>query len=167
VTQLLDLFGFISVMLRGLTLSFEALTIGGVIFLLVIARQKHTAPLLPLFAGLLAITSICSVWLNATILRVTTNLSWPDVISAPFGIAGALIITGGLGIIVFARTPGSRVACPIACAPILAGSIMNSHSFARLVHQRIAMALTGVHHLAGAAWIGGLLYLLLTLRKVR
>jgi putative copper resistance protein D len=41
---------------------------------------------------------------------------------------------------------------------------MNSHSFARLEHRWILMAVTLIHHLAGAAWIGGLPYLVIALR---
>ena len=39
VAQLLDIFAFVSVLLRGMTLAFEALTVGGVIFVLAIARE--------------------------------------------------------------------------------------------------------------------------------
>jgi hypothetical protein len=36
MTQLLEIFGYLSVLLRGLMLAFEALTVGGVLFILLI-----------------------------------------------------------------------------------------------------------------------------------
>jgi hypothetical protein len=39
VAKFLDIFAFVSVLLRGMTLAFEALTVGGVIFALAIARE--------------------------------------------------------------------------------------------------------------------------------
>ena len=39
MTVLLDIFGFLSVLLRGLQMAFEALTVGGVIFLTGIAAH--------------------------------------------------------------------------------------------------------------------------------
>ena len=166
MTQLLDLYGFISVLLRGLTLSFEALTVGGIIFLLAVARHVLATRALTWFALLLMLTTISSTYLNAVILAATANLSWAEASSAPFCMAGALMATGALVAVIFIRTRWASVAGPFACVLILAGSVMNSHSFARIVHQRSAMALTWVHHLAGAAWIGGMLYLLLTLRNL-
>ncbi len=166
MTQLLDIFGFLSVLLRGLTLSFEALAIGGVVFLLAITRSEPALRAVVWFAGLLAAVEACSVALNGAILAGTTGMSWSELAGASFCISGLLIVAGALGIAFFARTPLVRALCPICCALILAGSVMNSHSFARIDYRWTAMALTGVHHLAGAAWIGGMLYLLLTLRRL-
>ncbi len=167
MAQLLDIFGYLSVLLRGLTLSFEALSVGGVIFLLVVARSEPTLHVLSCFAGLLAIAQVCSVGLNCAILAGTTDMKWVDMAGATFCISGALIIAGAAGVGVSARTCLARVTCPVACALITAGSVMGSHSFARIEHRWVAMMLTSLHHLASAAWIGGLLYLLITLRMVR
>ena len=53
MAQLLEIFGFASVLLRGLTLSFEALVIGGVVFLLFVARSRSVRRPLAWFAGCL------------------------------------------------------------------------------------------------------------------
>jgi len=166
VAQLLDIFGFISVVLRGLSLSFEALTVGGVIFLLVVFRSEAALRALPWFAGLLAIVQVCNVGLNGAILAGTTGMNWTEVAGAGFCISGALMVTGAAGIVAFARTRPARAAYLIACLLISAGSVMNSHSIARVEHRWIAVSFTALHHLAGAAWIGGLFYLLITLRQL-
>jgi copper resistance protein D len=172
VAQFLDIFGFLSVLLRGLTLAFEALTVGGVIFLLLIARpivdqRLVNAPLrlLTWSSILLAVTAICAVASNSAILIGSTDLRWISVAGAGFWRAGAMTVAGAAGAMIFARTARARIVCPIACALILSGSLMTSHSFARVEHRGILLALTLLHHLAAAAWIGGLPYLLLTLRR--
>jgi len=108
VTQLLEIFGVISVLLRGLTFSFEALTIGGVFFLLIVARSVRVLWLHTWCAALLAFTQVCSIALNSTVLTGTTDMSWTDVTGAGFCIAGGLIVIGAVGVAVFARTRLTR-----------------------------------------------------------
>jgi putative copper resistance protein D len=172
VTQFLDIFGFLTVLLRGLTLAFEALTLGGVIFLFVVAGRSESDAnarvrrWLSWVAGLLAVTEVAIVSLNSAILVATTDLQLADVFGAGFWIAGALIILGAGAIAAFARGRGFKQLAPLAFVAILAGSVMSSHSVARLEHRWVLIILTLVHHVASAAWIGGLLYLLVTLRNV-
>jgi putative copper resistance protein D len=84
VAQLLDLFAFLSVLLRAMTLAFEALTIGGVIFILVIAQKisseidSRLLRFCIFFSTLLAITQILFVGANSVILMNSTGLSWRE-----------------------------------------------------------------------------------------
>jgi len=84
--------------------------------------------------------------------------------AAAVTISGMLVISGAVVLGSLVRTPLAGIASPIACAMILAGSVMASHSVARVDHRGVLVPLTLAHHLASAAWIGGLLYLLLALR---
>ncbi len=171
MTLLLDLFGFLSVVLRGLQLAFEALVVGGVIFLTWIAIRpiddglhKRLTRWLILAAAMLASAQICSVAVNSEILMVSLGISLRDLTGAKFWIAGMLVVAGAAAVASLARTRFARIGSPIACAIILAGSVMASHSVARLEYRGVLVAFTLAHHLAGAAWIGGLLYLLIALR---
>ena len=171
MTVLLDIFGFLSVLLRGLQLAFEALVVGGVIFLTGIARGAVNAALsrvltrwLTWAAVMLAGTQICAVTVNSAILVGSTDMGLDELIGAGFWISGMLVVAGAVAVGTLVRTPLARIACPTACAMILAGSVMASHSAGRLEHRGVLVALTLAHHLASAAWIGGLPYLLLALR---
>jgi putative copper resistance protein D len=171
VAQLLDIFGFLSVLLRGLTLAFEASTVGGVIFLSVIAgnnadgsTRHRLIRAVTVSALALAGVQICYVAANAGILIGSTDLTWTDVAGAGFFLAGGLTILGAFTIAVSARARFGAIACPLACALILCGSVMTSHSVARIDHRWTLAALTLVHHAGSAAWIGALPYLLITLR---
>jgi putative copper resistance protein D len=172
VAQFLDIFGFISVILRGFALALEALTIGGVIFTTAIAFPRVPASVSdPLarwilrFSALLAITEVLTVAANSAVLVGSTDLSWKEVTGAGFWTAGGLVVFGSVSLGLFARTSLRRIVSPIACVCVLAGSVMESHAIARVDHRMILVASTAAHHLGAAAWIGGLFYLLVTLRR--
>jgi len=172
VASLLDIFGFLSVLLRAATLVFEALTVGGVIFRCAIARDnvsgaRGLARCLIFSAGLLATVQAAYVGANSSILMASTGLAWDDVKGAEFCISGALTIAGAAMVAVFAlgKPPLGTAACSIGCALILCGAVMTSHAVARLEHRWALAALTLTHHLAGDAWIGGMPYLVLSLRR--
>ncbi len=81
MTVLLDIFGFLSVLLRGLQLAFEAMAVGGVIFLTAIARAAVDEALsrfltrwLIWAAVMLAGTQICAVTVNSAILVGSTDM---------------------------------------------------------------------------------------------
>lgn len=171
MTQFLDIFGFLAVVLRGLTLAFEALTVGGVIFW-ALAASLPSAPgacrsiqsWLIRFSMLLAVTQICVVAANSVILVASTDIGWGGVVGASFWIAGGLVIIGSASVALFSKTWSAGPILLVSCMLILAGGVMQSHAVARLDHRGILVALTLVHHLGAAAWIGGIFYLLIVLR---
>jgi copper resistance protein D len=170
VTQFLDIFGFLSVLLRGLALAFEALTVGGVIFLLAVSgglldKKSLAGGLRWMRASSvsLALTQASIAGVGFTILLGTTDLRLAEVAGADFCKASLLVICGAL-VIVLAREPWGRLAAALGAACILAGSTMLSHSAARIEFHWLLMLLTLLHHAASAAWIGGLPYLLIALR---
>jgi copper resistance protein D len=172
VAPLLDIFAFVSVLLRGMTLAFEALTIGGVIFLVAIVRKDAGDPSaarvsrFPMVSSiLLAATQIAFVGANSAILMSSAGLSWSEVRGAGFCVAGAFIIVGAAVVAGFARARCGKLVCPAGCILILYGAVMTSHSAARLEHRALLACLTLLHHLASAAWIGALPYLVWTLRE--
>lgn len=172
MTRFLDIFGFLSVLLRGASLSFEALTIGAIVFTCTIAYPlageviaKHILRWGRYAALLLAATLTCSVAATSAILLGSTDLKFADLFGAGFWRAGLLGTAGALTIILFSRTRWWRPAGLIACAGILIASVMMSHSNARVEHRWILIAATLVHHASGAIWIGGLPYLLITLPR--
>ena len=173
MAQFLDIFAFVSVLLRGMTLAFEALTVGGVIFVLAIARQTSNSALARgitrftiVFSALLAVTQVLFVSANSAILMNSAHLTWAEVRGANYCTAGAMIVVGASFVGGLARARCAKFAWPVGCILILFGTVMTSHSAARLEYRGGLAFLTLVHHAAGAAWIGGLPYLLWTLRKV-
>src|SRR4051794_26287667 len=172
MTQFLDLFSFLSVLLRGLMLATEALTVGGISFLLLVSRglsmgKPGTSKVLRFLtwsATGLASTGTAYLVANSAVLVGSTDMKWGEIVGAGYFTADLSIILGATAIAITARTRLANVVFPIACATVLFGSVMTSHSVGRLEDRFAAGALTLAHQLAAAAWIGGMPYLLISLK---
>jgi putative copper resistance protein D len=95
--QLLDVFGFLSVVLRGLTLALQSMVIGGLVFDLFIARADAGAAgvracrrLLVASALALALAQAGYLAADTAILMGTADLSLAAVAGANFFVAGAI-----------------------------------------------------------------------------
>jgi putative copper resistance protein D len=95
--QLLDVFGFLSVVLRGLTLALQSMVIGGLVFDLFIARADAGAAavracrrLLVASALALALAQAAYLAADTAILMGTADLSLAAVAGANFFVAGAI-----------------------------------------------------------------------------
>ncbi|HYZ84665.1 MAG TPA: CopD family protein [Bryobacteraceae bacterium] len=168
MTQFLDIFGFLSVLLRGFALTLEALTVGGVIFEVFVAREHATARAwrwIALASMLLAATQVALASANGAILIGTTDLTLADIVGAEFFVASLVIVSAAIMIALLPRNRRGNLAASLCCIAIISGSTMMSHGAARVEGRWLLMTLTLVHHAAGAAWIGGLPYLLFFARR--
>ncbi|MBV8570007.1 MAG: CopD family protein [Acidobacteriaceae bacterium] len=169
MAQFLDLFSFLSVLLRGLTLSAEALTLGGVVFLLLVSRGVLTHKISRFLIAscvLLVLSQAGYIAANSAILMSSTSLTWLDLVGAGYFVAGLFIMGGGVAIAGASGTSAGRFVFPVAAGAILAGSVMTSHAFGRLHDRALAAGLTLAHQIATAAWIGAMPYLLVALRHM-
>ena len=150
---ILDLFAFVAVLVRGVTLALEALTVGGVIFAIAVADTPRVRSLRRWAALALIAVEILGASLNAAVLKATIGAGLSDLVGASFVNAALLVIVGALVVAL-------NMAAPIGALLILAGSVLSSHAVARLDHRALLIALTATHHVASAAWLGGLPYLI-------
>jgi putative copper resistance protein D len=175
VARLLQIFGFLSVVLRGATLSLQSLVIGGIVFLVFIAARTRTPSDEPEHAALrwirrsamaLAITQTAVLVASALLLMQSAGMSLGEVSGANFVIAGVLAIVSSLVIVVLAGTQRSRGYADmlLPAAAVLAASVMTSHAMSRLEYRLTLVVFTALHQAATAVWLGGLPYLLLALK---
>ena len=178
IDRFLRLFDFLSVILRGATLTFQTLTIGGIAFLIFVLKS-HQAEADPLrkrcrrwiLWSAVALVATQAVFLSANlfILTSTTGLSLGDALGANMVLASSLSIAGALGIVALScgdRWQGS----PWMILPamlLLVSTVLTSHSVARLDDRLPLAVLTGLHQGATGLWIGGLPFLLLVLFGAR
>ena len=173
MTSLIEIFGYLSVLLRGAVLVCEALAVGGVIYLSVIVKSTagntFARWLLAWSSALLAVTQTSYVAVTWAVLTGSAGMTWSEVWDAAFCIAGGLVVLGALTVLLslhIRSTPQVlTIARLTACVLVLSGSVMGSHSFSRVEHREALIALTVIHHVAGAAWIGGMPYLVVSLRR--
>ncbi len=175
MARLLQIFGFLSVLFRGATLTFQSLAIGGIVFLVFVLRRTGRESISPDSACIrwirrsaiaLAVMQIAYVLANSLILRESADISLSEVAGANFIIAGLIAIAAAFTIAILSgsRRSGHSTNLLIPAAAILASSVMTSHAMARLEYRVPLLALTALHQVATAAWLGGLPYLLISLR---
>lgn len=172
---LLKDFDLLSVLLRAATLALEALTLGGVAFLLFAALPARIAAetvrrlrAVTAWAALaLAIAQVLSVSTSSAILIGGSGFSFRDIATADFFFLGTLLVAGALAVFFLMRASSRRAL--FACIPfalfILLASVGMSHAAARLDHRGTLLALTSLHHIGTAAWIGAMPFLLIALRR--
>lgn len=176
---LVDLFGYLSVLLRGFVLTAQTLTVGGVVFLTLLLRPlagdlgdfaqtvvDRTRHLLAWSALALIVFEILTLAVQAAVLVGTLDIRAAEALSTSFAAVATIVSIGALAVVVgVVRAPDSYrtyVLVPAALV-ILGAQVAASHAAARL-DARATMEFAGFIHMGAAGvWIGGLPYLLLSL----
>ena len=180
---LVDLFGYLSIILHGLTIVAQSMAVGGVLFLALLARPLArplgtagapilggTARVAAWSAGALVACEAATVALQAAVLVGTIELPVLDTLGADFAIAGMIKTAAAalLGVLLAVRGPRAPVGPLLALAAVvLAAATLTTHAAARLDHRGVLLAAEGLHQLGAAIWVGGLPCFILALARVR
>src|SRR5206468_8373297 len=115
----------------------------------------------------LAIMEISYILANSIILRQSADMPLRHVLGANFVLAAVIGIAAAFTIIVLTAPTRSTSYADLLlpAAAIIASSVMTSHSMARLDYRAPLVAFTALHQAATAAWLGGLPYLLIAIRR--
>lgn len=176
---LLDIFGFLSVVLRGVVLAAQSLAIGGIVFMALVLRPRLAEiglgsaealeacrKLLLVCALTFAGAELAFVLLQAAVLAGTLDMSMTEALGADFARFGLIAVVAA--VVMAAIAAGSLhstrfLALPPLALVILLAQIGTSHAAGRLT-DRAPLAAADLLHMAGAAaWIGGIPYFLLAL----
>ncbi|HTV32638.1 MAG TPA: CopD family protein [Methylocella sp.] len=181
MSLLLDIFGFLSVILRGLGLVAQSFTFGGLAFLFLILKaheprfsadmeEIHSAcqAFLRISAFSFAFFTIAALALNAAVLVGTLNISWLEAAGADFAKSDLVIFASALAIGLLAKgacNASREVALAGLALLALAVQLSLTHAASRL-GLRWPLLLSDATHMLGAAlWIGGLPYFLVALNR--
>src|SRR5215831_3523891 len=170
-TDLLGVFGLVVVFLRAAILCFQTIAVGGIVFLLVVARapqfrQESWLPratqLIRWSALALTLAQVSFVISNTFVLTSSADVSIRRALGANYVIAGVLAIIAGLVVFFWPRGWRDRTTrfLLIPGAAMIVSSVMTSHSASRIEDRSILTVFTAIHYVATASWIGGLPYLL-------
>src|SRR5208337_2729327 len=179
--QLVDLFGFFSVVLRAGTLVFQSLVLGGIFFVLWTARSRPDLPqedmervhaiswrLLRISAIGLAVVQVLYLFVDSSVLMTTAEIPFRGVVGASFFVAGSIILgCATLAAIVAGNRKFARYALPVLAVVILAASLMTDHAVSRMENRLYLVTITAIHVTATGLWIGGLPFLMLGLFRAR
>jgi copper resistance protein D len=172
--ELLNLYGYLSVLTRALTLAFQSLVVGGVVFRLYVARPVPNSVsnsdlgsgdgrMLLTFSALgLIAAQLAGMTINSTVLVLTEQLSLAQLAGATFFVAGVVVVVsaGAVALVANGVLPQWKTLLAGFSVAILAGSLLESHAVSRVSGRLVPVLATFVHQASAAAWIGGLPYLL-------
>jgi putative copper resistance protein D len=166
----------LTVLLRGATLAFEVLLLGGVAYLLAVARPARASAAVEDFCrrgirmaalGLVAF-EVAIVLASGALLMSGSDLALKDVTTTNFFRADSFAILFAIGLWICARLKSN--AATVAMLPagllLLTATVSTSHAAARIDHRVLLAILTAAHHLGTSAWIGAMPYLWISLGRV-
>ena len=167
---LVDLFGYLSIVLHGLVIVAQSMAIGGVLFLVLLARPF--APALPDGAGLVRSTAEIAAWsalalaagealtvaMQAAVLTDTVGLRLSAVLGAAFAVAGLVKMAGALALAALLRrkSPAPAPLLLALGAIIIGAAVATTHAAARLQDGPALLAASALHILGAAIWVGGI-----------
>jgi len=176
LARLLQIFGFLSVLFRGGTLTFGSLTIGGIVFLNFVTRSANSPSeavnkvclrWIRRAAIALAVMQMAYILASSLILMQSADMTMGDVSGANFVLAGILAIASAItiAVLVGVQSPKIYAVMLAPAALILVSSMMTSHAMARLDYRFPLAVVTALHQGATATWLGGLFYLLIAIPR--
>jgi putative copper resistance protein D len=183
VSLLIDLFGYLSIVIHGLTIVAQSMALGGVLFLALLVRplasrlgaasgeiERGCARLTAWSAIALLLCEALTVALQSAVLVGTVDLSIPDVLGAEFAVAG-LVKTATAGLIAAVLFTKGRSASSLPLLALtfieLAAATLTTHAAARLDDRAALLVVEGLHQFGAAVWIGGLPCFLLALDRIQ
>jgi len=165
-------FDLLSLLLRAVSFSFEALAFGGVFFLLFAARpaqlsfqaQARLRRIAARFALALFLAQIALLAASASELMGSAGIGMHDICSEPFFLAGSIFASAAFALFLFLRFTARLWPSLLVLLIALSASVALSHAASRMDHRPLLLVLTAFHHLGMAAWIGALPFLLVALK---
>jgi len=175
ILKLVDIFGYLSVLLRAGTLVFQSVLLGGVLFIFWIARpsaemaddslkkvRDASRRLLSVAAIGMVIVQVLYLYVNSAVLMATAQIGIADVAGASFFVAGSIILVAATAVAIIARLHLKSEVYWLALLVVivLCASVMTNHAAARVDGRAPLILLTALHEASTGFWIGGLPLLL-------
>jgi putative copper resistance protein D len=169
---LLDLFGYLSVIVHGLTIVAQSMALGGALFLVALARpfehelggaggviRQRTRRIALWAAMALIATEGVTLALQGAVLIGTIQIDLGGVLTAEFAIYSLIKIGGAIVLALCLADRRDRAPATLLGAAIfvvLAAATGTTHAAARLDNSVALMFVEGLHQLGAAIWIGGI-----------
>ncbi len=183
MSLLIDLFGYLSIVIHGLTITAQSMALGGVLFLALLLRpivarlgsggegiERACIAIAAWSALALVLCEVATVALQSAVLIGTVDLSLAEVLRANFAVAGLVKATAAalIALSLFALGQRTPIIPLLALAAIeLAAATLTTHAAARLDHRTPLLLVEFLHQFGAAIWIGGIPCFLLALGRVQ
>jgi copper resistance protein D len=166
---LLDIFGFVSVLLSGVMRTAQCLTLGGISFLALIAipmggvdrTSDHVLQRARIwtqrFAWALLATVTVLLAMHVTILSGTADIPLVEAFGGDYARAQIVRLVSGALLVALLYRPDLSAGLLIVLGLVdLGAGVATSHAMARIDDRALLIGITAIHHLGAAVWIGGL-----------
>jgi copper resistance protein D len=183
VALLLDLFGYLSIIVHGLTIVSQSMALGGVFFIAFLLRpfasqlgavgrsiERTCLAIAAWSAMALVLCEVTTIALQGAVLIGTVDLSLRQVVSANFAVASIVKASAAalIALTLFGRGQRAPVLALLALAAIvLVAATLTTHAEARLDNRAPLLIVEFLHQLGAAIWIGGIPCLLVALNRIR
>lgn len=181
MSLLVDLFGYLSIILHGLVIVAQSMAVGGVLFLLFLARPFAGG--LPDGAGLVRRTGVIAGWsalglaggealtvaMQSAVLTDTLDLPLGRVVGAGFAVAGLVKMAAALVLAALLLGRRAAGAAPLLALTgiVLAAAAATTHAAARLDQNALLLGASFLHILGAAVWVGGIPCFVMMLGRLR
>jgi copper resistance protein D len=175
---LLDIYGLLSVVVHGMLLTAQSLALGGVAFVVLVARPlagslgdasarilARCRRLTQWSAGALIVIVAVNVATETLVLANTLDISLAESVTASFAFAGFGQMAAA-ALIALSCRPSARAGTIGLVLPglgLLAAATATSHAVAQIDDRVLLSAATALHRLCAGSWIGGIPYFLIAL----
>ncbi len=183
VTLLVDLFGYLSVILHSLVIVAQSMTLGGLLFLVFLLHpmaraltngdelQQRVVRLTRLSAFGLVVAELATTALQVSVLVATVELPLSNVLQAAFAVSGGVKMLSAALIFLYLgdRTLAgrrSRMLLLLLGFIALAAATITTHAYARLTDNLLLLFVEGLHQFGAAIWIGAIPSFVLVLRHL-
>ena len=169
---LLDLFAYLSVIVHGLTIIAQSMALGGVLFLVFLARpyeavlgaagvdiRRRTRKIAFWSTIGLIVAEGATLALQGSVLMGTVDLDLMGVLSAEFALYSLVKIAGALALATMLAGRRDATPAPLlltGLAVVLVAATGTTHAAARLENRVPLMIVEALHQLGAAIWIGGI-----------
>ncbi|MBV9785503.1 MAG: CopD family protein [Acidisphaera sp.] len=183
MSLLLDLFGYLSVVLHGLTIVAQSMALGSTLFVVCLARplaarlgasgrcvvRDSTGIAFWSAIGLIVCLAL-DLAMQSAVLVGTIDLTFGQALGADFAIADMVQIAAAAVLAVALRASGGEAPAPLLLAALLAdlaAATLTTHAAARLEDRGLLLAAEGLHQFGAAIWIGGIPCFVAALARLR
>ncbi len=166
---LIDLFGYLSIVVHGATILAQSMALGGVLFLVLLARPllrvvgtgvpRRTAAIAAWSALGLAGAEAATVALQTAVLAGTLDIGVLGAMGGYATLAGLAKIAASLALawLLFRRGHDAPAWALLGlCLAVLGAATMTTHAAARLEARGPLLAAAFLHQAGAALWIGGI-----------
>jgi len=166
MSLLVDLVGYLGILLHGLVIVTQSMALGGTFFLLFAARPlalalgpdvlRRTTRIAAISAACLVLVEAVNVGMQTAVLTSTLDMPATDMLDANFAVAGFAKMAAAAALCGLLLRSAGVVPLLTVCAAELVAATFTTHARARLDHNALLLGVEFLHQLGAAIWIGGI-----------